>query len=582
MSAADITAGPTWRAKPGSSRLGRRVALVGVPLVIGLAVGLPILLLIINSFNTARPGREAIYGLGNWITAFSDPGILSALWNSILLGGLRTLISLPIAMGLAWLITRSDMPFRGTVEALCWLGVFIPALPLTLGWILLLDPQFGIVNEIWQSLPFATGPLFNLYSYAGIIWVHLASSSIFYKVVLLAPAFRRMGAGLEESARMAGASQLTTLRRITIPVLAPAVLAVLVLSFVRSLEAFEVELLLGRPVGIFVYSTKIYDFVREEPPRFGSATALGSLFLLLLVVLAGWYQYYLRGRQFTTVTGQGFSTSPARLRGWRYPLAALCLSMFAIALLMPTVFLFLGSFMRRYGFFNLRDPYTTNHWTNVLSDPIFVSSVINSLIIATATGFLVVLVYSLVAYFIVRSGLPTAKAVDTFVWLPWALPGILMGLGLLWLFLSTPLRVLLYGTLGGIILALVINNSPLSTQLFKAAYVQISRELEESARVAGAGWLRTYWRIYLPLLAPTAITVWLLTFVSALRDISIPVLLYSAQSRPLSILLLEYSFTGELERGAAIGVMITLFVLPIMIFARWWSAKVTRTAPLNE
>lgn len=562
----------------GGSRFrpARLLAALGVPFLVVLGVGLPVLLLVINSFNTSRPGRAATYGLENWIAAFSEPGILAALWNSVTLGATRTLISLPIAMGLTWLITRSDLPGRGWLEGLCWLGIFVPALPLTLGWILLLDGRFGVVNVWWRGLGLTSGPLFDVNSFWGIVWVHLASSTIYYKVILLAPAFRRMGAAMEEAGRMAGANQFTTVRRITIPVLAPAVLAVLVLSFLRSLEAFEVEMLLGRPVGIFVYSTKIYDFVREDPPQFGSATALGSVFLVLLLALAVVYQSYLRGRQYTTVTGSGYSTRPASLGRWRYVISGTCFLIFAGSMAAPLAFLVLGSFMRRYGFFGIPNAYTATHWQEVLKDPVFLSSALNSLVIATATAFLVVLLYSGIAYFIVRGGQVTGRFVDLLVWLPWALPGILMGLGLLWLFLSTPLRAVLYGTLGGIVVALVIKDSPLSTQLFKAAYAQIAREMEESARICGASWLRTYWRVYLPLLAPTAITVWLLSFVSAFRDISVPVLLYSNSSRPVSILLLEYSFTGALERGAAIGVMMTLFIIPIMVVARWWSGRVTR------
>jgi iron(III) transport system permease protein len=155
-------------------------------------------------------------------------------------------------------------------------------------------------------------------------------------------------------------------------------------------------------------------------------------------------------------------------------------------------------------------------------------------------------------------------------------PGILLSLGLLWLFLGTPLRGVLYGSVTGIILAMVIKDSPLSTQFFKASFLQIGAELEESARVSGASWWQTYWRVLLPLLAPTAITVGLLSFLSAIRDISTPVLLYSAQSRPLSILMLEYSFSGEMERGAAIGVLITVFVMIVTLVSRAVGLRLAR------
>jgi iron(III) transport system permease protein len=566
-------------ARPRISRLElrlRRLVVVGGPLLVGLIVALPVVLILLNSFNIAQPGREAVYGAQNWLRAFSDPTALEALWNTIALGVVRTAISLPIALALTWLIARSDMPGRAWIEVLCWLGIFLPQLPLTLGWILLLDPRNGLINTTLDQLGLVDGALFNIYSFWGIVWVHLASSSIFYKVVLLVPIFRRVGADLEEAARTCGASQLLATVRVTIPLLAPAVLGVTVLAFVRSLEVFEVELLLGKPANISVYSTRIYDLFREQPPRVGEATALGFVFLLVLAGLALLYQSYVRGKSYTTVTGRGYSSAAVRLGRWRWPISIACFGFFAIALAAPLVFLVLGSFMRRYGFFQLANPYTLSHWQNLFGDPVFFSSVRNTLILAAGAAVIVVVLYSLVAYALVRVRSPLLRVADTLMWLPWAVPGMLMSLGLLWLALGTPLRGVLYGSLMGIILALAIKDSPLSTKFFKASFLQIGRELEECARVTGATWFQTYRRVLLPLLIPTAITVGLLSFLSAIRDVSTAVLLYSAQSRPLSILMLEYSFSGELERGTAIGVLVTVFVLLVTLVARWLGFRLSR------
>lgn len=576
MSVAAPAAWAPRRHRMLGARARRRALGILVLIVVLAGVGSPVTMLLVNSFNVAQPGQRVAYGLGNWVAAFTAGGIGSALWTTLLLGITRTVIAAPVAVFLAWLTTRTDVPGAGAIEALCWLGIFLPQLPLTLGWILLLDPQFGVVNQALASAPLLHHGLFDIYGFWGIVWVHLASTSIYYTVILTTPAFRRLGAGLEEAARMAGAGPLQAVRRVALPVLAPAIVGAVILSFVKSLESFEVELLLGQPVGLFVYSTKIYDLIHQEPPAFGAATALGSVFLVLLLALSLGYQRTIYNRDYTTVTGQGYAVRRTRLGAWRIPLAAASFAFFAVALAAPATFVVVGSFMRRFGFFSIPRPFTTSHWANIFGDPIFTSSLVHSLVIATSAGLAVVLVYSCLAYFVLRSRLVTTRIVDLLLWLPWALPGILVSLGFLWAFLSTPLRTLLYGTMGGIVVALVIKDSPLSTQLFKAALVQIAHEMEESARVCGASWLRTYIRIYLPLLAPTAITVWLLTFVSALRDISVPVLLYTEQSRPLAILLLEYSFSGELERGAALGVMITAIVLPVMLVARWWAGRVAR------
>jgi iron(III) transport system permease protein len=215
------------------------------------------------------------------------------------------------------------------------------------------------------------------------------------------------------------------------------------------------------------------------------------------------------------------------------------------------------------------------HWRNLLFDPIFLVALQNSLIIAGVTAAGGVLLYSALAYLLVSRRTVTAPLLESLSWMPHVLPGILLSLGLLWLFLATPLRFFLYGTVWGIALALILADSPVTTQAFKAGLLQLGPDLEESARVSGASWSYTYRRILLPLLAPIAAAVGLMNFGSALTSISTPVLLYSHESRPLAILLLEYSFTGELERAAALGLLVTVIVGSMMLVGRKLGLKLS-------
>jgi iron(III) transport system permease protein len=536
---------------------------------LAVVMGLPLGFLLTGSFNLALPGAAAVYGFGNWSRAFTDTGTLSALWMSFLLSVVRLIPAMVLSVIFAWLIARTDMPGGKFLEGVCWVAYFVPDFPLVLAWILLLDPNFGFLNALAQSLPLVDEPLFNPYSFWGIVWVHTSTGGIWFKVMLLVPVFRRLGATLEEAARVAGANTATMLRRITLPVLSPMILAVSVLSFIRGLQSFNTELLLGTPSGIYVYSTKIYDFLNRQPRAYGEATALGSVFLLVLAVLLFFYWKYLSGnRKFTVVTGQGYSTLRVKLGNWRYPAFAACLAYIIVMMCLPLAFLILGSVMRRYGFFNITAPFTLNHWHNMLSDPIFLIALKNSLIIAGITAAGGILLYSALAYLIVSRRTITAPLLESFSWIPHVLPGILLGLGVLWLFLATPLRFFLYGTVWGIAFALILADSPVTTQAFKAGLLQLGGDLEESARVSGASWTYTYRRILLPLLAPIAGAVGLINFGSALTSISTPVLLYSHQSRPLAILLLEYSFTGELERAAALGLLITMIIGAMMLVGR--------------
>ena len=534
-----------------------------------LAMGTPLLFLLTGSFNLSAPGREPVYGLDNWIRAFTDPGTVSALWMSFSLSILRLIPAMILSVLIAWLIARTDMPGGKFLEGMCWIAYFVPDFPLVLAWILLLDPNFGFLNILIKGVPFFDGPLFNPYSYWGIIWVHTSTSGIWFKVMLLVPVFRRLGATFEEAARVAGANTASMLWRITLPVLSPMILAVSVLSFIRGLQSFNTELLLGTPVGIYVYSTKIYDYLNREPRSYGEATALGSVFFVVLAVLLFFYWRYLSGnKKFAVVTGQGYSTLKVKLGRWRYVALGACLAYLFVMMLLPLAFLLIGSFMRRYGFFGIKSPFTVSHWLNLLADPIFLVALKNSLIIATVTAVGGVLLYSVLAYLLVSRRTVTGPWLESFSWTPHVLPGILLSLGVLWLFLATPLRFFLYGTVWGIAFALILADSPVTTQAFKAGLLQLGPDLEDSARVSGASWVSTYRRILLPLLAPIAAAVGLMNFGSALTSISTPVLLYSHDSRPLALLLLEYSFTGELERAAALGLLITVMIGLMMILAR--------------
>src|SRR5215510_12264120 len=422
-----------------------RLAELSMLAFLAVTMGLPLVFLLVGSFNLAPPGKQAVYGLDNWVRAFSDPGTLSALWMSFLLSMVRLIPAMLFSVVFAWLIARTDMPCGKTVESFCWIAYFVPDFPLTLAWILLLDPNFGFLNTLAKSLPFVDGPLFNPYSFWGIVWVHTSTGGIWFKVMLLVPIFRRLGASLEEAARVSGATTVAMLRRITLPVLSPMILAVSVLSFIRGLQSFNTELLLGTPAKIYVYSTRIYDYLQREPRAYGEATALGSVFLLVLAILLFFYWKYLSGnKKFTVVTGQGYSTLRVKLGKWRYVALGGCLLYVVIMMLLPLVFLVVGSFMRRYGFFHIASPFTVDHWKNLLADPIFLLSLKNSLIIATVTALGSVLVYFDVAYLLVSRRTITAPFLEGFCWIPHVLPGILLSLGILWLFLSTPLRSVLY------------------------------------------------------------------------------------------------------------------------------------------
>ena len=542
-------------------------------IVVAFLVLTPLLLLLVGSFQLARPGEAPVYGLAGWKRAFSDPSILQALWNTVSLAVVRQSIALIIGVILSWLIARTDLPWKKALEFMFWISFFLPPLPIALGWILLLDGKFGLLNQWLQTLPFISGPIFNIYSYWGIVWVHM-TTSLGVKVLLLAPAFRNLDASLEESARSCGANPVITLIRIVIPLMMPAILVSTVLGLIRSMEAFEIELLLGVPIGLFVYSTKIRDLVTYEPPEYAVATALGSIFLLLLLVMVALQRWYLSQRHYRTVTGRGFSTNPTSLGRWRWPIfAAVALTAFSVTIV-PVAVLLMGTFMRAFGYFNIPHPWTMENWQRVLADPSLIRALWNTVIVGLGTAVTGAVFYSLIAYVVVRRHFTGKGVLDFISWLPWAIPGILMGLALLWTVFETRILLFLYGSVHLLIIALFIKSMPFGVQISKSVLVQLGPELEEAARISGGSWLQCYRRVLIPLLTPTLIVVGLLGFMSAARDISTVVLLGSSQSRTMALLALDYAFGGQFERGSVVAFMTSIVVIIIALISHFIGGRV--------
>lgn len=386
------------------------------------------------------------------------------------------------------------------------------------------------------------------------------------KVILLTPAFRNMNAAFEDAARVAGAGTVRTALSITIPVMAPAVLSVFLLGTMVSLQTFEVEQVLGVPFHFFVFSTTIYDLLVTRVPRYDAATALAVVVLAAMLPLV-FTQQWLTRRRYTTVTGQ-FQSRRYRLGPWRWPAFALMLALVLVVLGVPLVFALLGSFMKLFGFFDIPDPWTLENWKIVLADELFLHSLRNTVVLASGTAVTAVLVHSLIAYIVVRTRYAGRRALDAISWLPFTLPGIILGLAMLWLFLTVAVLRPLYGTMAVLVVAGLVAGMPLGVQIIKSGLMQLGSDLEEASRVVGASWWGTYRRIVLRLLAPTLVAVGMITFVGAARNIGTIALLSTSANRPLSILQLDYIAQRKFEAAMVVACIIMVISLVGALVAR--------------
>jgi iron(III) transport system permease protein len=558
-------ADPLAQATPAvASRPGNLALSIVCLLLVGVLCVAPVVWIVVNSVNAAGLGAFEP-SLEPYREVLGNPRTVGSLVNSLILS-VRAPIAVAIAFVIAWLIVRVRIPGHRLIEYSLWFSFFLPILPIAVGWTLLLDPSYGMVNEASRAI--IGRPLVDLYSIPGIIWVHLTASTVPIMTILLVPALRAMDASLEEAGDMAGASTGATLRRITLPLVAPAVITALLAGFVKSLEVFEVEQMLGIPADIYVYSTRIYNLIRTVPPEYPQAMALSTIILGLLLLVALAYSRALRRFEGNaTITGRGVRTRP-RLHTRRAWLAsALIFLGLGVGVFLPFAMLVLGSFTKLFGFFFIRDPWTVRHWTDVLGSPAFVSSLGNSLVVGVAAATIGSVLYLGLAWAIVRARVPGREVLSLLTWLPWAIPGLLLSFAFLSIVLSIPVVSELHGTVVPLVVVLVVAMMPLGVHLIASSLVQLSPELEEAATMSGASTWATIRRITFPLVAPMLASVFILVFMVTMRDIAATVLLATPGTRTLPLLMFEYATAGRQEAAAVVGVLTSAIALGITAVA---------------
>jgi iron(III) transport system permease protein len=522
----------------------------------------PVLLLLINSFNAATDWfvEPRTWGLRHWENAFQRPGLLSSLGNSVLIWFLNVATSFPIGVTIAWLLARTKIPFSHTLEFMFWVSYMVPSLPTTIAWITLLDPDIGWVNVGLTKLGlFEQGP-FNIFSVPGIVFANLMGHGIAIKVMLLTPAFRNMDAALEEAARVGGAGNLLTLCKITLPLMISPMILVFALQLLRVFQSFETEYLLGMPFEFYVYSTKIYSLVRDATPNYGEATVLASVTLLMIALIIPLQRWILERRRYTTISGS-YKPGLIDLGRWNYIAFGIIALLLVLLTIGPALVLLAGSFMTRIGYFVLG--FTLDHWKLVLNDAVFIKALWTTLILGATAGIASPVLFSIIAYILVRTRLPGRGGLDLMVWVSGAIPGILAGLGLMWVFLGTPVLNFLFGTIWALIIVVILQGNTYGVNIMKGVFVQVGADMEEAARVSGAGWIRTYFRIWLPLLMPTLILLAVMNFVNAAGATSSIILLASRDTMTLSLMALELSSVGISNREAAS--IISIFIITITV-----------------
>ena len=549
--------------------------LIGATVFVLYLAGVPLVMLLYGSIRSAPIGEPgATFTLQNYVKAYFDREFYLLFLNSIYYGLGTCIVTFLIGTYLAWVSERTNTPFKKLFVVMALIPFIIPGILSTISWILLLSPKIGLINLVIKELLGLESAPFNIYSMWGMIW---AESIHLYPLVflLMSAAFRNMDTSLEEAALTAGSSTFTTFRKVTLPLMRPAMFSVLLVIFIRGIEAFEVPALVGVPAKISVFTTKIFLAIHQFPSDFGLAGAYAVTLLLISttgVLIYG--RITRREERYATVTGKGYRPRVIDLGGWKYVTCAISCLIFLLAVVFPVFVLLWSSFIPYYGVPS-RELMGKMTWANfhyILNYPLALTAFKNSFYLSVGSATVVMLLTSVIAWITVKTKLPGRALLDNMTFIPIAMPGIVLGVSLIWVYLTLPIPI--YGTIWVLLLAYITKFMPYGIRAASASMIQINKELEEASFTAGGTWFQTFRKVILPLLMPGFTAGWIYISIIALRELSTSILLYSYNSTVLSIMAFDLWEGGQYTYVCALGVLMVLLLLAMAFTARKLGAKI--------
>jgi len=545
----------------------------------------PIGAMVLFSFRNGTPWNPGDFSLSNYIGAYGDPQTYAIFGNTLILAVASTIFSVGVAILFAFLTERTDLPYRNVAWGLMLVPMAMPGLLFAVSWTILLSPRIGIFNVWMREIAdlfgheMTEGPL-SIYNIWGMIFLE-GLRGVSTTFLIMVGAFRAMDPSLEEAARTAGASNLTTLRRISLPILTPAILAATMYSFMTHLESLEIPLIIGLPAKFYVFPTYIYFTTqRYTPPEYGLAAALGATFLIISILLVYWYRKIVgQSGRYATVTGKGYRPRIIHLGRWRIFFFSIFVVYFLLTIAAPAAALLWSSFLPlpMAPSWDLLDSLTLKNYIRTFGDDDIWEVIWNTLWVAIGAATLTMVMALTIAWVVVRLRSKWAGVLDTVAFLPHALPGVVIGIALIFFVIQPPFNELkLYGTLTIVVLGMTISYLSFGSRTMTGAMAQIHNEMEEAAMVSGAQWRVIMMKIVVPLLLPAFISGWIWVATHALRNFSIPLLLASRDNEVLSVVMWHSWDDGTPGYTAAIGVAMMVALGIFTIAGRWLVMKVSR------
>jgi iron(III) transport system permease protein len=554
------------------------------PLLLSLAlVPMVVILVLVTamfwvSFQKGAFGTpSAIYTLGNYREVFTDPFIYTVATNTLLFTATATFFALLFGLPIAWLVERTTIPGKTLIYTMMTLGLLIPGIYTAMGWTMIAHPRIGVLNRwLVELFGLSDGPI-NIATPVGMGFVQgLSLSALAF--ILTAQMFRAMNPALEEAARVHGMGYAKILRRVTLPLAAPGILAAVIYILTIGIATFDIPAILGLGNRVYMLSTFIYLKVHPQGaglPEYGITGVVGALMIAVAGVLTLWYGQVLRqGYRFEVVTGKGYKPALLPLGGWSV-LAWIFIA--AYALMSKLLPLLLITYAALTPYFvppsaTMMSQLSLTHFYN-MDWELVLRGLTNTAILVAVVPIVVLLLGFSISWLIIRSRSRTRYALEFGAFLPHALPEVILAIGALLLSLFVLGTVIpLYGSVWLIGIVYVVARLAFATRALNGSLLQIHRELEEAAFVAGLSTLRTAWRILFPLVRPTLFSVWIWTALLVYRELTVAVFLTVQDNITLPAVIWSYWYGGTVNKASAVTLLMTVVLAPLILLF-WWFGR---------
>lgn len=543
-------------------RLGSVAKGVGLVIFTWLFVW-PLAMLIYGAFGSSPLASTQTFSMKGFVRLFTDPSTVDVLIATVVYSVVITVLSMALAIFFATISTQVKVPLRRWITPVMVILVAMPTVLYSLSWAMLGAGEVGIINRAFAAVGLSgLAESFNTRSWAGLIVVTVFKASALAYLIIVG-AFRNQNAALEEAARICGASKIRAFFGIELPALMPALAAASVFIFVKGLEAFETPAVLGLPAGIEVYSTHIYSYLRGGYIVDYAAASASSLIIVAIIGLLVVLQLRITGggRTYTSVGGRSKETVLRSVGKWTPLILLAMIAHFAVVLVLPVVQVVLSAFQSYLGaselsLINIRE---------LLASPRVINALKTTLIVSALGGLFTVFLSLVVSFAFVRMKGRIGRYIQIASWIPASMPGLVLGLALMWSVLLTPGGKYLYGTVWILVLGLSVATVPLATRTLEGALAQIGIDMEEAARISGASFLRAVSTVTVRLLVPSLIAAWFLVAITMSGILDVPILLAGTSTEMISIVSFGFHNNGQTVLASALYVIYTAAMAAIAL-----------------